>query len=89
MILISTMILKVSTPNTAELDCASQTANKAINNPIIAPDVSKARVTPNAKPRFSSLTESAIKASRGAVRIPLPTRSAQRTAATMPQVLAK
>ena len=48
---------------------------KARSGPIMAPVVSSARCVPNAAPRFSLGVVSVIIASRGAVRMPLPTRS--------------
>ena len=47
-----------------------------------APALSIARCRPKARPRCSGGTMSAIRASRGEVRMPLPTRSAKRIAST-------
>ena len=52
----------------------------ARSGPIMAPSVSSARCTLNEVARFSGVLFSEIIASRGAVRIPLPTRSAITTA---------
>ena len=54
---------------------ASASSPKASSGPIIAPVVSSARCTPNAAPSWRSGVEREIIASRGAVRMPLPTRS--------------
>ena len=48
--------------------------------PTAAPAWSIARLKPNARPRVSGATESAIKASRGGFRVPFPNRSARRIA---------
>src|SRR5688572_11708119 len=61
----------------------------AMPSPRNAPSVSEARCRPKASPRCLSSTESAINASRGAVRTPLPIRSATRTPSTQPHALAK
>jgi len=87
--LISTMVLKVCSLSAALPACSFHTTKAAISSPSIAPAVSAARCNPKAKPRCSSFTSSAKRASRGAVRMPLPTRSAQRMAATASQVLAR
>ena len=58
---------------------AASSAN-ASSGPSMAPVVSIARCTPNAVPRSSFGVESEIIASRGAVRMPLPTRSSSTTA---------
>ena len=52
----------------------------ATSGPSIAPTVSIERWTPNAVPSCSFGVDSEIIASRGAVRIPLPARSASTTA---------
>ena len=88
-ILINTIVWKVDLESATVFACASQTTKAAINKPIIAPALSIARLNPKASPRILSGVESATRASRGAVRTPLPMRSAQRTPATSPQLLAK
>ena len=57
---------------------------KARSGPITAPAWSAARWKPKARPRIAGSTESAIRASRGAPRIPFPTRSVTRMASTCP-----
>ena len=85
----STIKRNVLTVNKSVERCVSHTTRAAMTKPSTAPKVSAARWNPNASPRFSSSIESATSASLGAVRIPFPTRSAQRIAATAPQLLAK
>lgn len=58
---------------------AASNANAA-SGPIAAPSVSSARCTPNDRPSMLGSEVSAISASRGAVRNPLPSRSAVTTA---------
>ena len=87
--LISTTVLKVLAFRLTLLDCANQITSAAISKPKTAPAVSAALWKPKASPRCLGSIESATRASRGAVRTPLPTRSAQRTPATIPQELAK
>ena len=58
---------------------------KAISGPSIAPALSIARCTPKEVARLSLVLESEIRASRGAVRIPLPMRS-KATIAPMPPI---
>ena len=70
-------------------DWVSQTMRAAMPMPRKAPKVSPARCRPKARPRCFSLTPSATRASRGAVRMPLPRRSLKRTARTQPHELAK
>jgi len=60
---------------------------KATSGPSIAPALSIARCTPNEVARFSLALEREIRASRGAVRIPLPTRSKATIAPIPPIVL--
>jgi hypothetical protein len=57
---------------------------KAISGPSIAPALSIARCTPKAVARPALLAESEISASRGAVRIPLPSRSLATSAPIAP-----
>ena len=52
---------------------------KAMSGPISAPSVSSARWTPKARPSAAGGDDVAINASRGAVRSPLPSRSAVMT----------
>ncbi len=87
--LINTTVWNVGRFSSVLLAWAIQTTPKAISNPSTAPPVSAARWKPKASPRWRSSMLSATSASRGAVRMPLPTRSAQRTPATAPQELAK
>jgi hypothetical protein len=63
--------------------------NAATSGPTSAPALSIERCRPKALPRFSGATMSASSASRGDVRIPLPTRSANRIASTCPQLVAR
>ena len=58
---------------------------KATSGPMAAPSVSSPRWKPNARPRWRGSTESAMSASRGGLRSPLPTRSPKRSASTMGQ----
>ena len=60
----------------------AQMTAAATNTPAKAPVVSMARWRPNATPRYSGAVESAISASRGEVRIPLPNRSPTRPIST-------
>lgn len=53
----------------------AQSTTKAASGPSAAPMVSKVRCTPNDRPSVRGSDEAAIIASRGAVRMPLPTRS--------------
>ena len=53
---------------------------KATSGPSNAPALSKARCTPKASARLERGLLSAIKVSRGAVRMPLPSRSSNRQA---------
>ena len=66
---------------------ASARIPNAISGPIIAPVVSIARCTPNARPSVFGVAESEISASRGAVRMPLPMRSTITIAAIAPAAL--
>ena len=59
-----------------------------ISGPTTAPNVSAARWNPNARPRSACGVSSAISASRGAPRIPLPVRSATRATSTSGQAYA-
>ncbi len=52
----------------------------ARSGPIAAPIVSRARWTPNARPSAGSGVDAAMRASRGPVRMPLPSRSRVMTA---------
>ena len=61
----------------------------AASGPATAPALSMARWRPKARPRVAGETSEAISASRGAVRIPLPTRSANRIARTCTQPVAR
>jgi hypothetical protein len=65
---------------------AARIAN-ASSGPSIAPVVSIARCTPKAVPRLRSSVVSEISASRGAVRMPLPVRSASTMAPIAPRLL--
>ena len=56
--------------------------------PTTAPALSIARWSPNARPRSWALVVSAISASRGLERIPLPTRSTVRPISTIGQATA-
>ena len=68
--------LKLTT-NTRSKRCgAARSKAVAVNGPSIAPAASMARWTPKAEPRPAGGVLSEIRASRGAVRIPLPMRSA-------------
>jgi hypothetical protein len=58
----------------------------ASSGPANAPTVSSACRKPNAAPRTSAGVNSAISASRGAPRMPLPMRSIPRAANTQPAV---
>ena len=64
------------------------TMSAASATPITAPVVSIARCRPKARPRASGAVESAMSASRGAVRIPLPIRSPTRATRTIGQAVA-
>ena len=57
---------------------------KATSGPSRAPAVSMARWTPKERPSRSAGLESEMRASRGAVRRPLPVRSMPMTAAIPP-----
>jgi hypothetical protein len=61
----------------------------AISGPTSAPALSIARWSPYARPRSPAGTRSASNASRGDVRMPLPTRSANRIASTWSHVDAR
>ena len=63
-------------------------AISAMPGPITAPILSPVRWNPNALPRWALSTESAIKASRGALRMPLPMRSVTRPRKTRGQDVA-
>ena len=54
-----------------------------MSGPTTAPTVSAARWNPNARPRFSLVVSSAMIASRGGPRTPLPTRSVARATSTI------
>ena len=60
----------------------------ATSGPSAAPSVSIPRWNPNARPRNRGSTESAIRASRGGLRSPLPTRSENRSPSTAGQDVA-
>ena len=62
---------------------------KATSGPSMAPALSIARWTPNEVARPALVLESEISASRGAVRIPLPTRSKATIAPIAPIELPK
>ncbi len=62
--------------------CIHVSAAKPMSGPSTAPALSLALWNPNARPRIDGSTESAMSASRGDVRIPFPTRSVMRIAAT-------
>ncbi len=71
------------TVNTASYpSTATHSTPNAASGPSRAPAVSSARCTPKARPCSPGGTDSEISASRGAVRRPLPVRSAASTAAT-------
>ena len=53
---------------------------KASSGPPAAPMLSSIRCTPKCRARYSGWADTEIKASRGAVRMPLPMRSAVTTA---------
>jgi hypothetical protein len=57
---------------------------KATSGPASAPAVSMARCTPKARPRSLPELANEMRASLGAVRTPLPVRSAATTAAIGP-----
>jgi hypothetical protein len=61
---------------------------KASSGPAAAPIVSSMRWTPNDLPRFDSSDDVVMRASRGAVRIPLPSRSRAITVAMLANPLA-
>ncbi len=65
---------------------ASSRMPTATSGPSIAPAVSIARCTPKAVPSRSLLELSVIRASRGAVRMPLPMRSATIDADSPPRL---
>ena len=79
---------KVARSSCAASPSERPTISAASPTPIVAPAVSIARWKPNARPRRSGAVESAISASRGAVRIPFPIRSPTRAARTSGQVVA-
>ncbi len=68
--------------------CTAPTMSAASATPITAPVVSIARWRPKARPRASGAVESAMRASRGAVRMPLPIRSPTRATRTSGQAVA-
>ena len=80
--LTSTIVWNVPRPRSREADWAAQMTPRAMIKPSVAPAVSAARCSPKAIPRCPLSMLSATKASRGAVRTPLPTRSAKRTPST-------
>ena len=86
--LTSTAMRKVGPSSLAAPPSVSQTIRAAMPTPTKAPAVSPARCIPKARPRCFSSMLSATRASRGAVRTPLPNRSATRTPSTQPQALA-
>jgi hypothetical protein len=59
-----------------------QSSAAAASTPVSAPAVSIARCRPNARPRWLTVVASAISASRGLDRRPLPTRSIVRPSST-------
>ena len=76
-----------ATQNTARKSfCQSNIKPTAIKGPVNAPTVSKDWRKPKAAPRTSGSVMSATKASRGAPRMPLPTRSINRPATIQPIV---
>ena len=74
----------LTTKTASNLAGAASSTPKATSGPSIAPALSMARWTPNAVARPAFVLESEISASRGAVRIPLPTRSMATIAPTPP-----
>ena len=74
-----------ATQNTARKSLAhSSISAVASSGPMKAPTVSSDWRKPNAAPRWFGGVRSAISASRGAPRMPLPTRSMKRAATTIP-----
>jgi hypothetical protein len=69
---------KLTTKTESKASGAYQRRAKARIGPRSAPIVSSARWTPNERPRFSGWLESEMRASRGALRMPLPIRSRKR-----------
>ena len=89
MMLTRITVWKVLRVSSAAVDCAAQTMRAAIRSPVKAPAVSAARCSPKARPRRSSGVLAASSASRGAERMPLPTRSVKRTPSTPTQEFAR
>ena len=56
---------------------------RPMSGPMTAPQVSRLRWNPNARPRSSGVVSSAMSESRGAPRIPLPIRSPTRATSTI------
>jgi hypothetical protein len=87
-----------STHSTAGMTATANTARKSLahssisptasNGPMKAPAVSSDCRSPKAAPRCAGGAMSATSASRGAPRMPLPTRSSRRAATTMPAPVA-
>ena len=68
--------MKKLTTNTASNPDGFRASRKAASSgPTTAPSVSKARWTPKEAPSLSRALLSEMSASRGAVRMPLPSRS--------------
>ena len=84
--LMRTMVRKVCSPNCDASPPIHQTAAQAMPMPRTAPAESAARWKPKANPLFSGGMLSAMRASRGAFRIPFPMRSTKRTAPTAVQL---
>jgi hypothetical protein len=88
----STKIRSTASPMTAKQKLQTNTTSKppgtsirtdiAASGPSRAPVASSARCTPNAAARMSPRLSMAIRASRGAVRMPFPIRSVTTTAAS-------
>ena len=76
-----TPMAKLATKIRSKRCGAAARTTKAASGPSIAPAASMARCTPNDCPRSSRALLSEINASRGAVRTPLPMRSAVTVAA--------
>ena len=74
----------IATQKTARMSLANHhIRTMATNGARSAPAVSSACRSPNARPRISAGVSSAIIASRGEPRMPLPMRSAKRAAITV------
>jgi hypothetical protein len=79
-----------ATQNTARKSLAQASISPvASNGPAKAPTVSSDCRSPKAAPRMLGGVMSASNASRGAPRMPLPTRSMKRAATTVPTPVAR